>query len=312
LKLIKPEEVASLHKKIGDVHTQLNKLMPGKTTLISKNTFPDLVLNTRLPIDNQLRQSEKTHSIVMANDGIFDPADTLGIQNSQSLSETSVPVKNELSSQLDLLDRDMNELILSIEESNTSDADVIGRSSVDIPQEDIADSQATSLLVDAQGENGGFDWRILSLMLFVICMPLGILARGIIYPMQTCQGLGLQERKWMTEMGGVDSVVLNEQSQPMSHSIKFSQTQVWVDGQRFPLYKELNQTSHFAVTTPGGIKGYFNSQGIETMRYAFEYENKSQLLRIDVQSFGMSSIDGKDGLIQENSSFLGKCASQWF
>ena len=116
----------------------------------------------------------------------------------------------------------------------------------------------------------------------------------------------------MPQKGGVDSVVLNEQSQPMSHSIKFSQTQVWVDGQRFPFYKELNQTSHFAVATPGGIKGNFNSQGIETMRYAFEYDSKSQLLRIDVQSFGMSSIDGHDGLIQENSSFLGKCASQWF
>lgn len=116
----------------------------------------------------------------------------------------------------------------------------------------------------------------------------------------------------MPQMGGTDSVVINQQSQPMSHTIKFSQTQVWVDGQRFPFYKELNQTSHFAVTSSTGIKGSFNSQGIETKRYAFDYDNKSQQLRIDIQSFGMGSIDGKDGLVQENSSFLGQCASQWF
>ena len=313
LKLIKPEEVANLHKKIDDVHTQLNKLMPGKAAVISKNTFTDLVLNTRLPMDDQLRQSEKTHAIHISSDGIFDPKDALFTQFSQSLGETSLHVNDDvLSIRQDLYDDNENELFLSAEEANICDADVIYLNSVGIPQEDFPESQTTTLLADTLTENGGFDWRILSLMIFIICMPLGILARGIIYPSQTCQGLGLQERKWMPQKGGVDSVVLNEQSQPMSHSIKFSQTQVWVDGQRFPFYKELNQTSHFAVATPGGIKGNFSSQGIETMRYAFEYDNQSQLLRIDVQSFGMSSIDGQDGLIQENSSFLGKCASQWF
>ena len=124
--------------------------------------------------------------------------------------------------------------------------------------------------------------------------------------------MGHQERKWMLQVEGAESTVMNEQAHPMSHTIRFSQTQVWVDDQRFPFYKELNPTNHFALTSSRGTKGSFSSQGIETKRYAFEYDAKSQQLRIDIQSYGMSSIGGKDGLIQENSSFLGQCASQWF
>jgi hypothetical protein len=271
-----------------------------------------LVLKTRLPIDTPLSQSAKPQNIQKASDGIFNAEDFLLTAPLQIRgSQQPVPVQDAISPLHKPIEA-IDDLFISQEASIENQSDAMTQANAVSSREDPLPAQNLATLADALDVDGGFDWRILSLLIFIICMPLGIFARGVFYPLQTCQGLGHQERKWMPQMGGTDSVVINQQSQPMSHTIKFSQTQVWVDGQRFPFYKELNQTSHFAVTSSRGIKGSFSSQGIETKRYAFDYDNKSQQLRIDIQSFGMGSIDGKDGLVQENSSFLGQCASQWF
>jgi hypothetical protein len=301
-----------LYKKIDEVHSQLDKLLPKQSATSQKNLFSDLVLKTRLPIDTPLSQSAKPQNIQIASDGIFNAEDFLLTAPLQTRgSQQLVPVQDAISPLHKPIEA-IDDLFISQEASIENESNAMTQANAVSSREDPLPAQNLATLADALDVDGGFDWRILSLLIFIICMPLGIFARGVFYPLQTCQGLGHQERKWMPQMGGTDSVVINQQSQPMSHTIKFSQTQVWVDGQRFPFYKELNQTSHFAETSSRGIKGSFNSQGIETKRYSFDYDNKSQQLRIDIQSFGMGSIDGKDGLVQENSSFLGQCASQWF
>ena len=312
LKLINSQVVVDLYKKIDDVHSQLDKLLPKQAATGQKNLFSDLVLKNRLPIDTPLSQSAKPQNIQIASDGIFNAKDFLLTAPVQTPGQQQlVPIRDAKSPLLKPIEA-TDDLLISQDAHTENKPDAMMQAHTVSSQEDASSSHNLATLADALAVDGGFDWRVLSLLIFIICMPLGIFARGVFYPLQTCQGLGHQERKWMPQRGGADSVVINEQSQPMSHTIKFSQTQVWVDGQRFPFYKELNQTSHFAVTSSTGIKGTFKSQGIETKRYAFDYDNKSQQLRIDIQSFGSSSIDGKMGLVQENSSFLGQCASQWF
>ena len=312
LKLVNPQVVVDLYKKIDDIHSQLDKLSPKQSATNQKNLFSDLVLKTRLPIDSQLSQSAKPQNIQIASDGIFNAEDFLLTAPVQATGrQQTVPTQDAISPLGKPIEA-IDDLLITQDASIENESEAMTQAYAVSSREDALPPQNLATLADALDVDGGFDWRILSLLIFIICMPLGIFARGVFYPLQTCQGLGHQERKWMPQMDGTDSVVINEKSQPMSHTIKFSQTQVWVDGQRFPFYKELNQTSHFAETSSRGIKGSFNSQGIETKRYSFDYDNKSQQLRIDIQSFGMSSIDGKDGLVQENSSFLGQCASQWF
>jgi hypothetical protein len=105
---------------------------------------------------------------------------------------------------------------------------------------------------------------------------------------------------------------VHEESVSLTHSIRFSASQIWVDGQRFPLYKELNQTSHFAEKTPKGVKGSFNTQGIAKIRYAFAYEQATQELRIDMQSSGLGTEEGQVGWVEENISFTGRCSSHGF
>ena len=168
-------------------------------------------------------------------------------------------------------------------------------------------SAAEPVLVD-----GSVDWRILWLLIVLFSMPAVMFGRSLLYPAQICQGTGQLERKWMEQGSGKPAVLINEESASLSHRIQFSPSHVLLDGQRFPLYKELNQSSHFAEATSAGIKGAFNTHGIAKTRYTFVYDQAIQELRIDMQSSGLGTLEGRVGWVEENTSFTGRCANDWF
>jgi len=169
----------------------------------------------------------------------------------------------------------------------------------------------TSVATEPVLSDGSVDWRIL-LLLALFSMPAVIFGRGLLYPSQTCHGVGQSERKWAPQGADKLAKVVHEETVSLTHSIRFSPSQIWVDGQRFPLYKELNQTSHFAETTPNGVTGSFNTQGIAKTRYTFVYDQATQELRIDMQSSGLGTEEGRVGQVEENTSFIGRCSTHWF
>ena len=166
--------------------------------------------------------------------------------------------------------------------------------------------------VEAVLIDGSVDWKILLLLIVFFSMPVVMFGRGLLYPAQICQGTGQLERRWMQPGSDNSAILINEESVSLSHSIQFSPSHVLLDGQRFPFYKELNQTSHFAEATSAGIKGSFNTHGIAKTRYTFVYDQAIQELRIDKQSTGMGTLEGRVGLLEENTSFTGRCANDWF
>ena len=168
-------------------------------------------------------------------------------------------------------------------------------------------SAAEPVLVD-----GSVDWRILWLLIVLFSMPAVMFGRSLLYPAQICQGTGQLERKWTEQGSDNPATLVNEESVSLSHSIQFSPSHVLLDGQRFPLYKELNQSSHFAEATSAGIKGAFNTHGIAKTRYTFVYDQAIQELRIDMQSSGLGTLEGRVGWVEENTSFTGRCANDWF
>jgi hypothetical protein len=175
----------------------------------------------------------------------------------------------------------------------------------EVPNPDAV-SAAEPVLVD-----GSVDWRILLLLIVVFSMPAVMFGRSLLYPAQICQGTGQLERKWTEQGSDNPATLVNEESVSLSHSIQFSPSHVLLDGQRFPLYKELNQSSHFAQATSAGVKGSFNTHGIAKTRYTFVYDQAIQELRIDMQSTGLGTLEGRVGWVEENTSFTGRCANDW-
>lgn len=370
LKMIDPKAVLDLQSQIDKVHLNLDKLSPAKTPKAPVSAFASLVLETRLPANNQLKQkpaSSLPQATQVASLPIFEKnlqllADetlrsvapvrdkTASIQNKAYENKSARPSMEAVESAPPLasqtpatdkaeavnvdatmlsnltravhyndvwgtIDIDWNEQALDPSENqNKREASVLPISSVSPVLSDMltASDESSPHEPSPVVSDGSVDWRILLLLLAFFSLPAVIFGRDFLYPSQICHGVGQLERKWALQGSDNPSKVVHEESVSLTHSIRFSASQIWVDGQRFPLYKELNQTSHFAETTPQGVKGSFNTQGIAKTRYAFAYEQATQELRIDMQSSGLGTEEGQVGLVEENTSFTGRCSSHWF
>jgi len=277
LKLIDAQLVLNLQSKIALVHSNLDKLVPIKLHKVLSSIASTSVYSN-------LKQ----------------------VPFSAKKSESDADVQAKVSLQFEELTESDTNAITDFEESDQ----ILENPDVNLMTESFSDTKSATTTVQKPPSFIKNDKKIWAIAFMVICMPLGILAKGIIYPTQTCSGLGHAERNWMPEYG--DAVLIQEASLPFSHKIKFSQTQLWVDGQRFPYYKELSPKTNFALVSPTWIKGSYIDQAINKTRYTFEYDKVRQQLRIDIQSIGAGLIEGKNGLIQENSSFLGQCSNDWF
>jgi uncharacterized tellurite resistance protein B-like protein len=370
LKMVDPKAVQDLQSQIDKVHLNLDKLSPAKTPKAPVSAFASLVLETRLPANNQLKQkpaSSLPQATQVASLPIFEKnlqplADeplhsgnpvhdkTASSQNKAYENKSARPSKEAVESVTPLafqtpatdkaesfnvdttmlsnltravhyndvwgtFEIDWNEQALDPSENqNKREASVLPISSVSPVSSDMLTASAESSTHEPSPvvSDGSVDWRVLLLLLAFFSMPAVILGQDFLYPSQTCHGVGQLERKWALQGSDNPSTVVHEESVSLTHSIRFSASQIWVDGQRFPLYKELNQTSHFAETTPKGVKGSFNTQGIAKIRYAFAYEQATQELRIDMQSSGLGTEEGQVGWVEENISFTGRCSSHGF
>ena len=277
LKLIDAQLVLNLQSKIALVHSNLDKLVPIKLHKVLSSIASTSVHSNLKQVPFSAKKSESD----------------AGFQGNVSLQFE------------ELIASDSNAM------SDFSESDqILENPDINLMTETVSARKSATTTVQKPTSFIKNDKKIWAIAFMVICMPLGILAKGIIYPTQTCSGLGHAERNWMPEYG--DAVLIQEASLPFSNKIKFSQTQLWVDGQRFPYYKELSPKTNFALVSPTWIKGSYIDQAINKTRYTFEYDKVRQQLRIDIQSIGVGLIEGKNGLIQENSSFLGQCSNDWF
>ena len=372
LKFVDPQSVQDLQIQIDKVHLNLDKLSPATPPKAPPSAFATLILETRLPANNQLRQKpsinlpEATQAValpfleknlqsladdpVKSSDAALPKAtgagnaavipsgkiasDTTMLSNlTQAIHSDDVWAMKDNNSSLNVSDTPLQSLNSLQPQSLTSLQppavnSMQSKPFVEIPSiqlvpavpffkkilpvnNDVTSPDPVSasepVLVD-----GSVDWRILCLLVVLFSMPVVMFGRSLLYPAQICQGTGQLERKWMEQGSGKPAVLLNEESASLSHRIQFSPSHVLLDGQRFPLYKELNQSSHFAEVTTAGVKGSFNSHGIAKTRYMFVYDQAIQELRIDMQSTGLGTLEGRVGWVEENTSFTGRCANDWF
>lgn len=155
--------------------------------------------------------------------------------------------------------------------------------------------------------------RLRSLLLVAgISIPLVGFAYGLIYPTMTCQGSSHQWQKWTPDEEGSLTRVINDQVVTEHHLIQIRRGEVNVTNQRFPLYKELNQSNHFAQQTDMGFKGSYSTHIVDAMNYTFEYLKDSNQLNIKTESTGIRYIDGQSGHIEVFTVFQGQCGNRWF
>jgi hypothetical protein len=194
------------------------------------------------------------------------------------------------------------------------DAQQLGE--IDIPQRlDTLSAPAKDMAFATADIDGDIDGgiRLHSLLLVIgVSLPLVGFAYGLIYPTMVCQGPSHQWQQWTPDDDAEASRVINDQTTTERHLIQIRRGEIHVANQRFPLYKELNQSNHFAQQTERGFKGTYSTHTVDQMTYVFNFFRDPDQLHVETQSAGIRYIDGQSGHIEVFSVFKGQCENRWF
>ena len=174
------------------------------------------------------------------------------------------------------------------------------------------DGESLNLELPVEEElDGGIRLRSLLLLLAVSC-PLVVFAYGWIYPTMVCQGQAHQVQSWSPDEELSEPRVIDDDRQPERHLLQIRRGEVHINNQRFPLFKELNPSNHFAQNTPEGFNGSYTNHVVDRMEYAFSYNKRNGELSIVSKSDGVRYFDGQSGRVEITSNFKGQCENRWF
>ena len=175
-------------------------------------------------------------------------------------------------------------------------------------EDDAAMAQATSL---AEENDGGIRLRTLVLVL-AISVPLVVFAYGLIYPTMVCQGQSHQWQTFSPDSELSTSKIMEDQQVFERHLVQIRRGEININNQRFPLYKELNPSDHFAQQTKDGFKGSYSNHVVDRMKYKFEFNKSTGELSVDTLSNGVRYFEGQSGRVEVFSNFKGQCENRWF
>ncbi|CAN1554258.1 terB_like domain containing protein [Burkholderiaceae bacterium] len=174
------------------------------------------------------------------------------------------------------------------------------------------DGESLNLELPVEEElDGGIRLRSLLLLLAVSC-PLVVFAYGWIYPTMVCQGQAHQVQSWSPDGELSEPRVIEDDRQPERHLLQIRRGEVNINNQRFPLFKELNPSNHFAQNTPEGFNGSYTNHVVDRMDYAFSYNKRNSELSIVSKSDGVRYFDGQSGRVEITLNFKGQCENRWF
>jgi uncharacterized tellurite resistance protein B-like protein len=174
--------------------------------------------------------------------------------------------------------------------------------------DEVALLESTSLEED---DDGGIRLRTLVLVA-AISFPLVVFAYGLVYPTMVCQGQSHQWQTFSPDNEQSSTQMLEDQQIAEWHLLQIRKGEINVNNQRFPLYKELSSSNHFATKTASGFQGVFSNHLVDQMQYTFEYVKSSGELNINTKSEGIRYFDGQSGRVEVNSTFKGQCENRWF
>ena len=291
----------SLQAEINQLHRKLDQIIPIKKWARLDTLFSRQATNNLLKI----KQKQIEDNIQDTNSDLIN-ANILSLESSPisspKLFETppSPNLSDILNSRLDPFGPGemKQETATELSSLDESDADLQSGS----------DLQSVSL-----GENDVGGIRLRSLLLVVaISFPLVVFAYGLIYPTMVCQG---ESHQWQTfSPDGELSVpkVVEDQQIVERHLLQIRRGELNINNQRFPTYKELNPTNHFAEQTSDGFQGTYSNHVVDQMKYVFDFKKSTRELNITTKSEGVRFFDGESGRIEVFSNFKGQCENRWF
>ena len=152
-----------------------------------------------------------------------------------------------------------------------------------------------------------------SFLLITVLVTLVIyLAYQLIYPTMICKGQFNKLRVWAHWLNKESTKILDDEHLEVSWSLLFRRGAILINEDRFPMYKELNGTNHFAKSTAVGYEGSYSTDYLQHIRYSFSYNQITHQLSASLTGKGDHILDGDVGMDDLKANFIGTCQRKWF
>lgn len=134
----------------------------------------------------------------------------------------------------------------------------------------------------------------------------------ILYPTMICRGSYSKLNKWTSDYNSADVKIIEDNKVDVSWSLLIRRDALYINEDRFPLFKELNYKNIHAEKTQFGYRGKYQTNMIQQWDYSFEYNNITNQLSASVSAAGFHILDGKGGKDKLKATFVGVCERKWF
>lgn len=311
--LVSDIRLDGLQKNIDQVHDKLNRIKPKRHEKSAITSLPvtPVVQSNKVP----LPQSSIQNTVKLDNSWPELNFQSVAVSKSvRPVRKFAVAVEPKSETSEEALAEDLTVMTTDVAVEVSTDAPSQAITAVPtlatrLSQAQTANSPPQILPVAGKPRRALRFW---GLSATCVLLPLGVYAYGALYPSLSCQGQAQQSRFWTTEADATSTAMVQENRVAETHRIEIRRGEVYLDNQRFPLYKELNRDNHFAAQTPVGFHGAYTTHAVDNMSFAFDFNTATQALKIYTQSSGIRFIDGEVGQMKVTAVFAGQCEKPWF
>ena len=155
--------------------------------------------------------------------------------------------------------------------------------------------------------------NLIKATLFIIALTvIFYLLNQILYPQRVCSGEVTQKLVW-TDNTTNERKILIDEKKPLLISFVFKRGAIYLNDDRFPLYKELSGVDNFAQKTESGYSGQYSQQGLlgQESNFTFRFNELTSMLFTENQAKGMHIYENKDGSDSLKIEFAGNCSRKF-
>lgn len=130
----------------------------------------------------------------------------------------------------------------------------------------------------------------------------------VYYSQRICSGEVTKKIVW-TNSSSNEKIILTDEKTPLVISLIFKRGAIYLNDDRFPLYKELSGVDNFAKKTESGYVGQYSQHGLlgQQSNFNFRFNELTSMVYTENSASGRHIYENKDGTDSLKIEFVGSC-----
>lgn len=150
---------------------------------------------------------------------------------------------------------------------------------------------------------------IYSVSILIFLVIISYSTYQFIYPQRICVGEVTKKIVWKSKLGN-EKIVLKDEKSPLTVSFVIKRGVIYINEDRFPLYKELRGENNIASKSEIGYQGGYSQYGILDSEsiFKFKFNEISSFLYTENNIKALHLYENKEGTDSATLEFIGACS----